>query len=65
MKSRQQLAARRVALPRPALVPVPLAPVVAPVASGRCCERAVERRCVCVKSTECPAHGVRCVGSHD
>lgn len=30
-----------------------------------CCEKAVQRGCVCLYSTECPDHGIRCTGSHD
>ena len=30
-----------------------------------CCDKAQFRNCVCVYSTECPVHGIRCHGSHD
>ena len=33
--------------------------------TGRCCERAVKRFCVCLVSWDCPEHGATCVGSHD
>lgn len=32
---------------------------------GACCELARSRSCVCVQSTQCPVHGIRCRGSHD
>lgn len=30
-----------------------------------CCDKAKARNCVCMYSTECPDHGIRCVGTHD
>jgi hypothetical protein len=30
-----------------------------------CCEKAKFRNCVCIASTECEDHGIRCYGSHD
>jgi len=30
-----------------------------------CCDKAEIRDCVCHFSTECPDHGVRCIGTHD
>ena len=30
-----------------------------------CCEKAVQRGCVCLYSTDCPDHGQRCNGTHD
>jgi len=34
-------------------------------ATGRCCDQAARRSCVCRLSVECPDHGVICIGSHD
>lgn len=34
-------------------------------ASGRCCDKATHRACVCRVSVECPDHGTICIGSHE
>lgn len=35
------------------------------VLDGDCCALAERQHCVCIRSTTCPAHGIRCRGSHE
>lgn len=50
--------------PRPAPV-LELAPRYVPTGTSPCCERAVQRFCVCRAHYDCPVHGSWHLGSHD